>query len=340
MKGRILSEFFTNLSFLLESGMNELTSVELIENSVQNKKDKKIIGIIKNELQEGTNLDECFEKHRKYFDKDYYVYIKAGISSGNLPEVLRDLAKSLSESSSIKSGLYTAMIYPSTLLVATFIATIFIFTQILPQTVTQLQSISDSELPSITIFLLNISNFIIENTLFLIISIVILGLAISLFVFLNRTLIDRLLLKVFILGNIFKNIDNSYIFTNLSNLIKAGVSISEALEICYSGISNRYIKKEFYKKILVKSKQGYDFADCILKCSFVSELDAMCIYTAEKSGKTAEVLYRISQKLEQETRLKIKAFTGILEPISMIILGLVIGTIAIGVYMPMFSVGF
>ncbi|MFI3226486.1 MAG: type II secretion system F family protein [Clostridia bacterium] len=339
MKGKVLAEFFTNLSFLIETGMNDLKSVELLENSIKNKKTKKLVSLIKKELQEGVELYECFKKYRKYFDKDYFVYIKAGKESGNLPEVLRDLAKGLNENSSIKAQLYTSMIYPMTLIVATFVATIFIFTQILPQTVTQLQSISNGELPMITTVLLNISNFILDNVLFLITFAVFVIISVGVFVAFNRTLIDGIILKIYIIGQIYKNIDNSYIFTNLSNLIKAGIPMSQALEICYSGISNRYIKREFYKQILVKANQGEDFADIMLKCSFVSELDSICIYTAGKTGKLSEVLGRISKKLEDETRLTIKAFAGILEPLSMLILGTVIGAIALGVYMPMLTVG-
>lgn len=336
MKANI-SVIYESLAFLLQAGINLISAIELLKKNAKDKSMKKVLNILSKELNKGFELEDVFQKYPKIFGATTYIYIKSSNKRGNLPEILLKLSHNINNKAKIKTQIIQSLSYPILMLIATFIITIVMFTTIIPQTALQIQSISNGELPKVTMFLLNISALITKNSTILITLLFIFASIIIAFVKFYRQKFDKFVTNIPIFGDIMKNIDIVNIYSNLANLFSAEINQLEATTICADGIANRYISYTFRKSIVANLNKGMSFSQAVAKYNLINSIDAICIYSAEQCGNLDMMLNKLATKIEEETNRKIKNISSIIEPIITIFLGALIGTIALAVYLPIFQ---
>ena len=333
---KTLALFFEELSFLLEAGVNILTAVNIL-NDTKNKPMLKITSLVVNGTQAGLDLGEVFEKHNKFFGKRYAAHINAGIQSGTLPQVLFRLAGTLQNQSKIRHQLRNAMIYPTLLLLLTISISLYLFLSVVPKMAEQMAEITGNELPAITQTAVSASQYIATHKLSIFLLALLVGIGCF---FLIRTFqyqISKLATRIPVIGALIINLELSEYYLHLSNLLQSNVTLMDSLAVCSDSIQNRYMQKSLSETIAKYLFQGYIFGNILAQVSFVDSIDSQCIQIAEQSGKLPQMLLSISKRKTFYAEETTKTLIAMLQPILLLIMGSVIGIVALAIYLPMMN---
>lgn len=333
---KTLGVVFNNLAFLVEAGIDTLTAVTILSDT-KDKHIKDITKILIKELSDGNGLGIAIKHNERFFGAGYSEYVEAGIKSGKLAEVLARLAKSITSSDKMRKQVKNVMIYPAFLMIVTVCASYYMFTSIVPQMAVNIKELTGVELPLLTRYVMQISDYLIENKftiLLFLTAIIICGkFACNLF----KDSIAKIKIGMPIIGNIIAESELTEYYSSLSRLLEAGIPMSEALTICNKGLKNAYLKSCFVKQGEIQQSRGKSLREIMEKLPCVSSLECQCIAVAEKTGKLPIVLDMISEQKQMDLHSKIKTLLSLLEPTILLIMGGVVGIIVLSVYLPMFS---
>jgi type IV pilus assembly protein PilC len=330
--------FSYQLSILLNSKVPIVESLLTLAFQTKNRILKEIIVDISKEVEAGTSLSKALLKYPEVFSQFYVAMVKAGESAGKLPLIFNSLANHLEREYNLKGKITTMMIYPSLILfVFLAVSGLLIFT-ILPS-FEQIFIENNAQIPFITKTLLSFGKFIRENFLLLLL---VLG-TITFFIYsFSRTkegkkIFDKIFLKLPILGQILKQINLSMFSQNLSTLISAGLTITEALEIVGEIVGN-----DVYKEAISEIKEGVKKGEKISSISSLypylfTPLFNQIVLIGEKTGTLSNSLSLISDFYQKEVERAIENFLKILEPLLIIIMGGLVGGLMLSLFLPLYN---
>jgi len=333
-----LSLFTRQLSTMVSAGLPIVRSFEILEEQTKNDMLKRAIGDIKTNLEGGLTLHDSLAQHPKIFSTMYSSMVKAGETGGALDNVLTRLADTLERDREIESKIKSASVYPIMVMSMAVIIVIVILTFVMPVFVNQFAS-SGTPLPAFTQFFMNISDFI--RTLWYAL---ILGIAVLVFGLKwvgtkpnGRLFFDRLYLKMPIIGKVTNRIAVSRFTRVLGTLLKSGVPILEALDVLKGVVGNRVIS-DAIGEARSSIREGQSIAAPIASTQVFEPMVPQMISVGEETGALDEMLERMAKFYDNEVTFAIDAMLKAMEPAMIIIVGIIIGSIIVAIYLPVFNI--
>ncbi|MGF1566925.1 MAG: type II secretion system F family protein [Nodosilinea sp.] len=332
--------FSRQFAALVNAGVALVRGLGVLADDCPNPKLKKALLAINADVQQGTSLSEAMRKHPACFDNLYVALVQAGEVGGVLDEVLNRLAKLLEDLNRLQNQIKSAMAYPVTvgfLAVVIFVAmTMFL----LPIFADMFESF-DAELPVFTQLMLAISGFLRKPLNWVIMISVI---SASVFAFrryyatLNgRRVIDRFALKMPLFGDLIQKTATARFCRTFGSLSKSGVPILTALEIVRDTAGNQVIA-EAVDEARKDVQTGGMISLALQKHSVFPSMAIQMISIGEETGELDQMLMKVADFYEDEVEQAVKALTSIMEPIMIMVLGGMVGSILVSMYLPMFKI--
>ena len=336
-----LSLFSKKISTMIRAGLPILDSFKMVEEQTENKRLKLIINQISKDLEAGTSLSKCFAKNPAVFDKIYVNMIKAGEASGKLDIFLTKLTEILERREDIRRKIKSASFYPKILFFVAGGITVFMLLKVVP-IFEEMYGGMGVPLPGLTKMIISASNFVQSKAG--VMSFVILGLAYYLFGFANKRFpkfkrrIDKLSFKLPIFGNLIAQSIYARIALIMSNLVAAGVSVIETLEIVKETNDN-LIVSDAIENVKRGIFSGVDLSKLFLKEPVFPAQFGQLIAVGEKTGNLEEMFISIANYYQEEFDNAVKTLSTAIEPIMIVLIGTLIGFLLLAMYMPIFNAG-
>ena len=325
--------FCSQLGSILKAGVPLATGLDMLYNKTDKGALKKVIGNVYEMVQKGSSLSEALVKQGKTFPPMMINMVKAGEMSGDLDSSLNKLADHFEKDLKLRNQIKSAMRYPKTLALITVAVVILLVSVVLPRMTSGMENI-----PALTKFLLDMSEWIKVNWPYILIAGVVLYFAIPMIKNIPqvRFAIDKLKCRMPRIGKLVRMVYTARFARNLATLYEGGIQLIDAITMATQIVGNKYIEK-CMEDALVRVKKGESMSKAIGSVDVFDPLLTSMLYVGEESGVLSEVLTRVADYFDEESNNATKALTGMLEPVMMIIMAVVIGTILMAVLMPMFQ---
>lgn len=339
-KSEEVTQLISQLALLINAKLPLKQALSLILENTQNIKLYLWLEEIIRSIELGYSFSTSLENLNRYLDSQEIQLIKMGEMSGKLGIILENIAKSRSESEKLFSKVKKIMFYPVMVLVIALTLSIGMLVLIVPK-FAELYSAKDKTLPFITEVLFFLSNLLIDNYTFMLFLFVLSGILLS-FLAKKTTVITKI--KYHILSNfpVFKNIIAQsriiYFTQNVALMLNASLRLDLILETFLSNKQADPILQKGCQSVLTLIKQGYAFSECLNTDVFESQTVQM-LSVGERSGKLAEMSEYVSQIYKKKLDDQLDILSQLLEPALMVILGGIVGTIIVGLYLPIFDMG-
>ena len=336
-----LTLFSKKISTMVKAGLPILDSFKMVEEQTENKRLKLIINQIAKDLEAGTSLSKCFAKNPDVFDKIFVNMIKAGEASGKLDIFLMKLTEILERREDIRRKIKSASFYPKILFFVAGGITVFMLLKVVP-IFEEMYGGMGVPLPGLTKMIISASNFV--QSMAGLMSFVVLGLAYYLFGYANKRFpqfkrrIDKLSFKLPIFGNLIAQSIYARVALIMSNLVAAGVSVIETLEIVKETNDNLIIS-DAIENVKRGVFSGMDLSKLFLKEVAFPPQFGQLIAVGEKTGNLEEMFISIANYYQEEFDNAVKTLSTAIEPIMIVLIGTLIGFLLLAMYMPIFNAG-
>jgi type IV pilus assembly protein PilC len=332
--------FAKRLSFLIKSGVTIVESISLIKDQTKIKSELRVFERIITDVKNGKTLALSLERCCGTFNNFSINLIKAGEISGNLTQNLSYLAEELKKKEILRKKIIGALVYPIIVTIATFGITGFLTMYIFPKILPIFQSLN-AKLPLSTRMIIFIVNTIQNYGLYILLSLIFIIIGIIFLVkkvYKIRFSYDGFLMRIPIFGQIAKNYNLTNICRTMGLLLKSGISVTEALRITADTTNNLQYKNAF-KKISVGVTKGKTVSEnIILFPNLFPSMLAHLVAVGEKTGNLSNTLIYLSEYYENEFEDQTKNLSSTIEPVLMIIMGIMVGFVAISVITPIYEI--
>ncbi|MBU4509805.1 type II secretion system F family protein [bacterium] len=337
IKLRDLTIFYRQFATMVNAGLTLVNSLDILTKQVENKALSNIIKIVKSDIEAGFTLANAMAKHPQVFSELYISMVRAGEVGGVLDEILKKIADLMEKEFAIKQKIKSAMAYPSFVIGAAVLMTIFMLTFILPQFVGVFAQFG-GELPALTQFFVTLTYLF--NKYWYIFFMVIGGLVFAFLAYIKTTNgkfnFDKFKLNAPIFGEINRKGAIARFTRIFGTLIKSGVPILEALSVSSNAIGNLVISKAVLGA-KTKIKEGQSISGPLAESGVFPPMVTQMIMVGEESGELEEMLINVAKFYDQEVDRTVEKLTAIIEPLMMVFIGLTIGTMIIAMYLPIFN---
>lgn len=336
IKDKVL--FSRQLSTLINAGLPLVQSLRTVNEQTQSKPLKIVISKVIADVEAGSTLSAAFAKHPQAFNRVYISLVAAGEASGTLDKALERLAIQQEKDADLISKVRGAMVYPIIVLLVMIGVVGFMIVKVLPQVKILYDGLPGAQLPLLTRVLLAISDFVIH---FWWLVLIILGLIVFFTTrwartFGGRRVIDRLKMKAWPIGPLFMKMYMARFSRTGTTLVASGVPLIQMLEITGEAVDNIHIK-ESLDKAADKVKGGKALSDSIQNDPNFLELVPNMLRIGEQSGSLEQMLGKTADYYEKEVDDQIKSISTIIEPVLMVILGVVAFIIVAAVLLPIYG---
>lgn len=329
--------FTQDLSILLEAGLPLDRSMSILIETSENRRLKRIVADILKTVQGGGGLSDAFGRYPDVFSIFYVNMVRAGEAGGVLEEVLKRLGVYLESAQDLKEFIKSAMIYPVFLVAVGGISIIILMTYVIPKFAVIFSDLG-ATIPWSTRLLMQVSDFMRSYWWGL-------GATIAAAVFAfgrysrtrqGRLRIDRIKLKMPVIGELVKKIEVARFARTLGTLVKSGVPILKGIELARRIIGNRVVSGSM-QIVYSRVKEGERLAQPLTKTGVFPSLAIQMITVGEETGRLDEMLLRVAENYEKILRNTVKRFISFLEPAMILIMAIVVGFIVISMLLAIFS---
>lgn len=332
------SIFCRQFSVLLNSGLTIVESVETLIEQVDNKKFKESLKEVHDQLLKGKMISESLKEFPDIFPEFFVNMIKVGEASGTLDEVLNRLADYYERENKIRRKVKSASTYPIVVVVITILVVSLLMIKVIPMFVDMLQGMG-GEMPFVTLLVINISNFMVNNLIYILVGNVVL---IALFLFYintenGRYSFDKLKLNLPVIKTLTRKIVTAQFSRSMGLLLKSGMPIVRAMDIMSDLIGNKFVEERF-KDCAEDVKQGKAIAVSLKKMDIFPALLIRMVSVGENTGELDEMLTRTALFFDEEVEEAIDTTITLIEPCLIVVLAVLIGTILLSVMMPMANI--
>jgi type IV pilus assembly protein PilC len=329
--------FTRQFSVMLDAGLPLVQCLEALGQQNPNQAFRATLEQIRGDVEAGSTLSDAMARHPKVFDPLYTNMVAAGEAGGILDTILQRLASFIEKIVKLKRALRSAMIYPGVILSIAVVVVGIILWKVIPVFRTLFQGFQ-VELPLLTRMVLGLSSFVESYAIFLIAAVVVIGFGIRSYYKTDngRHLIDRLLLRIPILGEVFRKIGVARFTRTLATLLTSGVAILECLDITARTAGNA-ILEDVVRQIRRNIEEGKTMTEPMKQSNFFPAMVTQMVAVGESTGELDTMLVKVADYYEEEVDVIMADFLTILEPVLMVILGVVVGGIVISMYLPMFK---
>jgi type IV pilus assembly protein PilC len=336
---RELALFTRQFSTMIKAGMSPLQSLEVVTRTLKNKWFADSLTDVRDAITSGADLSSALSRHPKIFGALYVSLVKAGEAGGDLPLALDRLATQMETDATIRAEVKSAMVYPVVVLVFAGLILTAMLIFVVP-TFSTLFEDTGGELPSLTRYMVNISD--VMRKFFYLIPVVIFGIRFSVRKVLStkkgRYNWDKFKLRMPMkIGPLYQKVVTARFMRTLATLQSSGVPILTALEIT-APTANNVIVEEAVHGAISEVKTGSDISKAIASMHIFPDMATAMVQAGEESGELTTMLEKVAETYEEEVSTAIKGLKALMEPIMMMLIGGVVGTVVIALYLPSFKI--
>ncbi|MDD2534436.1 MAG: type II secretion system F family protein [Eubacteriales bacterium] len=326
-------QFYT----MLNSGISIIQCLDILRQQFDNKHLREIINELYESVQKGSSLSDSMKQYKRVFPELLINMIEAGEASGNLDAVLQRMAEHYEKDTRIRRKIQGAMVYPIVLSVITTLVVVFLLTFVLPTFIEMFTS-SGVELPLPTRILLGASEFLTSYWYVVLGVILLSAYLIRRF---NKTeqgkhFFDSIKLSLPIVKHVTIRVATARFARTLSTLLASGIPLLNGMEITARVVGNKVVEQTILS-IREDVRKGFDLAGPIRRSKLFPPMVDSMIHIGEESGSLDDVLKRTADFYDEEVEMSIQKMTSMLEPLMIVIMALVVGSIVIAIASPMFK---
>lgn len=330
--------FTRQLATMISSGVSLLRSMTILSDQNENPTFKSKLEMIKNDLTGGASLSEAMAKHPKQFDKLYTSMVRAGEASGALETVLERLAVNMEKTEILKGKVKGAMMYPIIVMVVAFSITFLLLTLVVP-TFTKMFTEAGMQLPGLTQAIVDLSDFL--KVFWWLVLMIIAGIVIGTKKYIEtdkgRRAKDKLLLKMPLIGAFIRKVAVGRFTRTMATLLESGVPILTAFDIVAETVNNT-VYEEAILVAKASIKEGNTIAEPLEASGEFPTMVTQMIQIGEESGAITSMLDKVADFNEREVEEAVQALVSAMEPLAIVVMAIVVGTIVVAMFLPMFKI--
>jgi type IV pilus assembly protein PilC len=335
-----ISLFTRQLATMMKAGVPLLQSFDIVAKGHANPAVSKLIQDIRSDVETGTSLNQAFRKFPLYFDPLFCNLVGAGEQAGILEDLLERLAVYKEKTLAIKGKIKSALFYPISILAVAFIVTAVIMIWVVPAFKSVFTSFG-ADLPAPTLFVMGLSDFFVANWYF-----IFGGLFGSLYLFFQAwrrspimlRKMDALLLRAPIFGSVIRKATIARWTRTLATMFAAGVPLVESLD-SVGGASGNAVYQDATRKIQTEVSTGTSLTISMQNAEVFPNMVIQMVSIGEESGALDQMLGKVADFYEDEVDQAVESLSSLMEPLIMVILGVLIGGLVIAMYLPIFKLG-
>ena len=332
--------FTRQLATMMKAGVPLLQSFDILSKGAGNPAMARLIQDIRGDVETGTSLNQAFRKFPLHFDPLFCNLVGAGEQAGILEDLLTRLAVYKEKTLAIKGKIKSAMFYPVSILAVAFIVTAVIMIWVVPAFKSVFTSFG-ADLPAPTLLVMAISDFFVANWYF-----IFGGIGGALYLFFQswrRSLtmqrrMDKLLLKLPIFGAVIRKASIARWSRTLATMFSAGVPLVESLD-SVGGASGNAVYQDATRKIQAEVSTGTSLTVAMQSANVFPMMVTQMVSIGEESGALDAMLGKVADFYEEEVDEAVESLSSLMEPLIMVILGVLIGGLVVAMYLPIFKLG-
>jgi len=330
-------DFTTQLAVMMRAGINLRSALEGIGDQTTHAGFRRVIQSLRTDVESGKQFSDAIAKHSKLFGPLYYNMVRASEMSGSFADMLDRIAGYIGQQIETRKMVVGASIYPAVIGVMAVAVTVFLLTFVLPKFYAVFEG-KEEVLPWATTFLMKLSKFMTAQWPVLLAGVVAAAVVVVVMVKtpVGRFWLDTIKLKAPVLRAMFRALYISRSLQTMGQLINAGVPMLDTLAIT-GQVSGNKLFEGMWQRVHSSVRQGKKIALPLLKDKLLPKSVVQMISAGEESGKLGEVLDQISGYYAKQLKDAIKAVTGLIEPIMILIMGTIVGFIAMAIILPIFK---
>jgi type IV pilus assembly protein PilC len=340
IKTHEITLFTQQLALLLKAGIPIRRCFTILAHSIKKTAFRQVILDINNDIYLGDSLAKALQNHPRQFNAIFCNMVEAGETSGTLIQILGRLAKYQQQDQSIKKRVRKALTYPLIVLIVALAVSAIMLTQVIPNFAKTYSKLS-GELPYITQFVINLSeNFIQASPLILLSLLTLIGIGKLMLRQSQQAVffIDSLLIRLPLIGPLLRKIILGRFISTLATTISAGLPMVTALESSASSVNNRCYQTAI-SQIIEDVTSGLSLQRALGKQAIFPITLKQMVNVGEESGSLVSILEKAGQIFEQEVELALDTIIPLIEPVMMLILGILVGGLLVAMYLPVFQLG-
>ncbi|MFO1506784.1 MAG: type II secretion system F family protein [Lysobacterales bacterium] len=340
IKTRDVSVFSRQLATMMAAGVPMVQGFDIVAGGQTNPRMKDMLTDIKTNIEGGLSLNEALGKHPVQFDELYRNLVRAGESAGVLDTVLDTIATYKENIENIKGKIKKAMFYPIMVLTVAVIVASILLIFVIPE-FEKVFSNFGAGLPAFTQMLVNLSRFMVSY--WWLVLLIVVGTIVGLMLLYKRSdkfqhIVGRALLKLPVVGDIIRKSAISRFARTLAVTFAAGVPLVEALD-SVSGATGSVIYNDSVKRIREDVAIGHQLQLAMRQTGIYPNMVVQMVAIGEEAGALDKMLFKVAEFYETEVNNAVDALSSLLEPFIMIIIGIMVGGMVIGMYLPIFKLG-
>lgn len=337
VSNKALVQFTRNFAVMIEA---RLSLVDALETARAQTKDDRLASVLEGvtrDVRSGNSLSESLERHSEVFSHLYIHLVRVGERAGILSEMLRQLATYLQRRYELRRKVRLAFVYPGLILTIAIAATVFLLTVIVP-TFAELFAEFDAELPEATQTVLAISNMLTTQYLWLLGAVLVLTIGLRAFLQteVGTRLWDTIRLRAPLFGPLYVKGVTARICRTLGTLLENGVALDEALTVQLEAADNVHVQ-DALEDMIGAIRRGDPLATPVADAGLFPEMIVQMIRVGEQTAELGPMLLEAANHYEAEARDTADTLTSILEPVLIVVIGVLLGAILISLYLPMFD---
>ena len=334
---RDIAMFTRQFSVMIDSGLPLVQCIRILGMQQEKAGFQHVLLTIQKDVESGQSLADAMSKHPKVFDSLYVNMIAAGEAAGILDTILKRLSAYIEKIVKLKSAIKSAMIYPGVVITVAVTAVFLLLWLVIPTFASLFEGLG-AELPLLTRVIIGLSNFIARFAILIIImvGIIIYGIKKWYETPPGREFIDRLQLKLPVVGVLMQKIAISRFTKTLSTLISSGIPIMEGLEITSRAAGNVIFERAIMK-IRKEVESGKTMTQPMEESGMFPTMVIQMVNVGEQTGELDSMMERVAQFYEDEVDVAVSNLMHLMEPLLLVFLGVTIGTIVVAMYLPMFT---
>jgi type IV pilus assembly protein PilC len=338
VKPKSLQVFSRQFATMIEAGLNVVTALNILEEQTDDAYLAAVVGDVRADVESGAILSQALARHPKVFSRLYVSMVEAGEAAGILDNVLDRVATQIEKEAAIKRRVKGAMIYPTVVVSFAFLVLTAMLLFIIPVFQSLYEELG-GKLPTLTQTIINLSD-LLRTRWYVIFP----AIALAIFSFFRwkrtksgRRLWDRFKLRIPMkIGDVVLKVTMARFARTLATLVAAGVDIIKSLEITGTTAGN-WVVEDALRNVREKVHAGVPIAQPLIEHPVFPPMVGQMVKVGEETGELDKMLAKIADFYEEEVDAAITALTSIIEPIMIIFVGAMVGTIILSMYLPMFK---
>ncbi len=330
--------FTRQFATMIDAGLPLVQALDILSSQSDNKAFGKILEDVKTQVEGGSTFSDALKAHPKVFDDLFVNLIAAGEVAGILDTIMQRLASHIEKEEQLKRKIKGAMVYPAVLASVSIIVLVILLWKVIPVFEKMFKDMGSGSLPALTQFVIDASRGFVNNLHWFGIGLAVTVVSFQAFrkTYKGRRILHGILLKLPILGNVARKGVVARFTRTFGTLLSSGVPILDAMEIVAKTAGNLVIE-EAVLEVRDRVAEGKDVATPLMQTRVFPPMVVQMIGVGEQTGAMDQMLQKIADFYEDEVDAAVQAMTSAMEPLMIVVLGSMMGTILIAMYMPIFD---